>query len=572
MKIDGIVNEAACIYFVFKNLKNNNKSSLIFIEDESDLLLFWQTANSLKELFFEEIDIIEFDSSLDSCARLSKSLLDDSKRFIAIASVKAVDLSIFDPSTVKGKSFRVGSRVKRNEFVNLLIENGFKKTDFVELKGEFATRGSVVDFFNPGDEYPIRVFFDDDRIDSVKKFEIDTQNTFDFMMEFNILNISQRTQKILDLDLDFYCYNLDIENCCKLTSLVSENQFSFENIYFNSFNDFLKELDRLLKKGFLAHIYYINEREGAKIYSLIEESKINLKNIYFHLGYLRKGFYCESEKVFIVSSNEIFGREFIFSTRKNIKKSLSINQISPGDYIVHADYGIGIYNGIIDYTHRDEWGNVYTTECLEIKYAGGDKLYVPLEEFNKIEKYIGDSNKVKLSSLNSLKWTKIKENIRKEIEKIAHQIVKIDAQRRLIKIKPMQKTEMEDDFVSDFIYEETPDQKKAINDVLKDLESERPANRVIVGDVGFGKTEVAMRAAFRAVSNGWQVCVLCPTTILVEQHFRTFSMRFKRFPFNIASLSRFTISSDEKRIKNNIERGVIDILIGTHKVLSENIR
>lgn len=571
MSLCGFVNETACLYFVIKNIVEKKRSSVLFIEDDIDIPLFLKVALSLKDIFKFDFDIIELDISLESIARASRNIFFTSKPLLIITSRKILDKKLFSYDKGSVKEIKIDDIINRSDLINILLEWGFKRTDFVEQVGEFAVRGSVIDIFNPSDEYPVRLYFDDKKISAIKRFEIDSQNTFDFMSRFSLINILKRDKSILDLDMDFYSYDNYIEGAFLLSSSTVEGvRFSFENISFAN-NDFVTEIINFIEKGFSVHIYYLNEREANKIVSLLEESKKKFRNIFFHQGYIRKGFYSRIEKIFIVSSNEIFLRDFINPTKREIKKTLSINQISKGDYVVHEDYGIGIYNGVIDYTYRDEWGNTYVTECIEIIYHGGDKLYVALDDFKKIEKYIGDNEKVKLSSLNSIKWSKIKEKVRKEVEKIAAQMIKTEAKRKVLKVEPMLKTDMEDDFVLDFLYEETADQKRAIEDVLRDLESGSPANRVIVGDVGFGKTEVAMRAAFRAVSNGFQVCILCPTTILVEQHFRTFLKRFEKFPFNIRALSRFSSPSDEKKIKDEIKKGVCDIVIGTHKLLNSDI-
>lgn len=574
MKISGVVNESAGSYFVVKSIVERGRSGVLVVESDVDIPLFCKTLESIKLSVegVQKIDVFELDGSLPNIVKLSKNLARASGLFVVVTSLRSLNQPLFSPSALFARGISVGDVIERGELVESLVNFGFSRTDFVEEPAEFATRGSVVDIFIPGDENPVRLYFDDNKVSAIKRFEIDTQNTSDFIVTVTLIDLKKRDKKLTDFGFDLYSYGISGEFDFNLVDFAEEESFSFENIAFHSFDVFISELERFSEKGFKSHIYYLNEREGINIATTLEQKAKGLKNIYFHQGYIRKGFYSEREKVFVVSSNEIFGREFTGRLRREVKKRFDINRISKGDYVVHDDYGIGIYNGVIDYTHRDEWGNIYTTECIEIVYAGGDRLYVSLDDFKKISKYIGDADKVKLSSLSSAKWSKVKERIKKEIEKIAYQIIKSEAKRKVLKIKPMFKTDMEDEFVSDFIYDETPDQKRAIDDVLRDLESDTPANRLIVGDVGFGKTEVAMRGAFRAVSNGYQVCVLCPTTILVEQHLRTFTKRFERFPVKIAAISRFTKPSEERRIRRDVENGVIDILIGTHKLLSEKIR
>ncbi|MGC8866616.1 MAG: DEAD/DEAH box helicase [Elusimicrobiales bacterium] len=571
--IGGVVNETACVYYVISEMLLKKRNAVLIIEDDVDINFFSLTASVIGDCFDVKIDACEFDSRIENRITTARRIKDAVKPILVITSIKCLDKKMPSISLLSKKRIKVGDSIRRKELVDIICEYGFRRCDFVENPGEFAVRGSVVDIFNPGDKNPVRIYFDDNMISSIKSFEIETQNTFDFTMSFDISDISSQDVGIFDLGFLVYSYKVHVDGAVEMSDKVSDvGGFSFENIPFASNQIFISELDRFSNKGFDIHIYCLNERESIKIASIIDESRICFKRIHFHEGYIRKGFYSETAKVCLISSNEIFSREFTKSPRREIKKSLRLDQISVGDYVVHQDYGIGIYGGIIDYTHRDEWGNIYTTECIEIRYSAGDKLYVALNDFGKIEKYIGDPNKIKLSSLSSVKWSKVRERVRKEVERIARQIIAIEAKQRVVKVKPMLACDMEADFETSFPYDETPDQKKAIDDVLRDLEGELPANRVIVGDVGFGKTEVAMRAAFRAVSNGYQVCVLCPTTILTEQHLRTFRKRFERFPFIIEALSRFTTRLDEKRIKRDLENGVVDILIGTHKLLIEDVR
>lgn len=569
MKVYGVVNEAACVYYVFSNIKEKSQITAVVVDEETDIPFFVSAAESIRNIFGSNIDVLEFDSRPHNLIKTARLIKKNTPALI-ITSAKYIDLKM--PDTSSTLKLNVSDIIKRKIITDTLVKYGFRRTNFVENPGEFAVRGSVVDVFNPDENYPVRIFFDGDAVTAIKKFEIETQNTFEFVMSYEIPSMVMEGVTLRQVCANFYTYNFFMENSYELSqSALSGENYSFENIAFASYDMFTSELERFSLKGFDIHIFCLNEREIVKVSSIIEESGKKIKKLRFYQGYLRKGFYSNNHRVCVISSNEIFSRDFVSVRRKEIKKSLKLNQISAGDYVVHQDYGIGIYNGIIDYTHRDELGNVYKTECIEIKYSGGDKLYVSLEDFKKIEKYIGDSDKVKISSLSSVKWKQIKERVKKEIEKIARQIIKVEAKRKVVRVKPMMKTDMEYDFEASFSYEETPDQKRAIEDVLRDLEGETPANRVIVGDVGFGKTEVAMRAAFRAVSNGYQVCILCPTTILCEQHLRSFKKRFEKFPFNIESLSRFTPYSKEKKIKKDLERGVIDILISTHKVFSEDI-
>jgi transcription-repair coupling factor (superfamily II helicase) len=575
-RIGGAANEAAAIYFVMSRMKTS-ANSVFVVEDDIDVDKIFQIALSLKQILDYNLDIIKFDLDKDNQAKAVNQIYLDNGKKLVISSSKSV-LSKFPSKKAVGISVRVGEKLKRNDFIQRLSESGFSRTNFVEKSGEFAIRGSVIDVFSYGSDYPSRIYLDGDLVEAIRKFEIDTQNTFDFEMELDIMDFSHSTTDLLSLSgFDFYSYNIELpanDYTLIQSDFADENCGYFENIKFVDLKSIDLEIKRFSKKDFSIYIFSLNDRENTKIFRLFEENNIDLKKIKFMTGYLPRGFYGNDEQIVLLSSNEIFLRDYDFysTNRSKAKKFFRMNELEKGDFVVHEDHGIGIYRGIMTFTHRDEWGNVYQNECIEIDYAKGDKLFVPLNDFKKITKYVGSEGRVKISSLNSAYWKNVKDKIKKEIETVAKDILVVEAKRQVARIKPMMKTGFEEDFELDFGYDETDDQKRAIFDVITDLESGKVSNRVIVGDVGFGKTEVAMRAAFRVVSNGFQCAVLCPTTILAEQHYRNFKKRFEKFQINVEVISRLTPQKKQKKIISDLSKGVIDIIIGTHKLLSNNIK
>jgi transcription-repair coupling factor (superfamily II helicase) len=240
-----------------------------------------------------------------------------------------------------------------------------------------------------------------------------------------------------------------------------------------------------------------------------------------------------------------------------------------GDFIVHEDYGIGIFMGLEKIQVAGAW-----QECVLIEYEKGDKLYVGLQNLHLLSKYsAGEGSKAKLSRLGSDKWQQQKERVKKRLKDIARNLIELYAKRKMTKgfAAPPDSVWMRE-FEAAFIFEETPDQLSAIEAVKRDMESPAPMDRLICGDAGFGKTEVAMRAAFKAVEGGKQVAVLVPTTILAHQHFQTFKQRFQNFPTRIEVLSRFVPKSEQKRIIEEIQKGTVDIVIGTHRLVSRDVR
>ena len=558
--------DTAFIWYIFEEIKEKQKSSVIVVDDDEDVERIFAICESINKVFKLCVEILRFDLLKDNQARTIENLYKSSLLKIIIASKKSIDIAFSAKDNFKAFNIKVGSSYLRDKIISKLIEVGFNKVNFVENQGEFATRGSVIDIFNFGDDYPVRIYFDLNTVSAIRRFEIDTQNTFDFEMEFDVKNLKSKDVRLSDFE--FENYFLDIDS----VSFLEKMDF-FLNIKYISLDAFIKDLKKFIDKSYDIYLFCLNEREVSKVISIFEEYKIKYP-LKFVEGYISYGFYSPSKKIFVVSSSEIFLREYEYTRFSNkTKKYFKINDLYIGDFVVHQDFGIARYGGIKEIIHRDEWGNVYKSECILLEYSGGDKLYISLDDFKKISKYVGSENsRVKLSSLSQTTWKKIKERVKKEVENVAKDIIKIEARRKTIRINPMIKNNFEDDFELDFEYEYTPDQKTAINDVLKDLESGYVTTRIIVGDVGFGKTEVAMRACMRAVLNGFQCALICPTTILAEQHYINFSKRFSKYAINIERLNRLVCVNEKKQIIENISKGIIDIIIGTHILLLENIK
>jgi len=297
------------------------------------------------------------------------------------------------------------------------------------------------------------------------------------------------------------------------------------------------------------------------------------KGLYICLGYLSQGFRFPDSALIIITEDEIFGEKKGRERRSKRDKVQAIpwtgfSQLQAGDLVVHQDHGIGRYGGLskmeIDSRVRD---------FVVIEYANNDRLYIPADRINIIQKYIGlDDANPQLDRLGGGSWGLTKNKAKRSIEEIAKDLVKLYAMRRFLKGFAFSRVDnYYREFEATFDYEETPDQIKAIDDVLADMESERPMDRLICGDVGFGKTEVAIRASFKAVMDGKQVAILVPTTVLAEQHHQTFTRRVNSYPVRIAVLSRFIPNSVQKRIIGDIGLGKIDIVIGTHRILSDDV-
>ena len=315
--------------------------------------------------------------------------------------------------------------------------------------------------------------------------------------------------------------------------------------------------------------YHLTVQEILSDWSQVKKKK----GLYICLGYLSQGLRHLDSGLIIITEDEIFGEKKLREKRAKRERVQGIpwtglSQLQVGDLVVHQDHGIGRYGGLSKMEI-----NKRVRDFVTIEYADHDRLYIPADRIDRIQKYIGlDDESPLLDRLGGRSWMLTKKKAKQAIEKIAKDLVKIYGMRKFLKGFAFSKADSYcREFEATFEYEETPDQIKAIDDVLSDMESEKPMDRLICGDVGFGKTEVAIRASFKAVMDGKQVAILVPTTILAEQHYQTFTTRFSSYPVRIAVLSRFISGSEQKRIIRDLHVGKIDIVIGTHKILSERV-
>ena len=311
------------------------------------------------------------------------------------------------------------------------------------------------------------------------------------------------------------------------------------------------------------------------IFSTYKDSidKIEAGEVVITFGNLLRGFDYPELELSIISDKDIFGetrrkRSGKAVRKKGVAKITSFAELKPGDYVVHANHGIGVYKGI-----KQMAAGGITRDYLDIVYDKGDKLYVPVDQLDLVQKYIGsEGNSPKINKLGGAEWQKAKAKARKSINEIAQDLVKLYAARATLKGHSFGKdTEWQRQFEDEFPYEETPDQLASLEEIKRDMESDKPMDRLLCGDVGYGKTEVAIRAAFKAVMDGKQVAFLVPTTILADQHYNNFIKRFSDFPIKIDMISRFRTPKQQKATLQALKEGNVDILIGTHRLVSKDI-
>jgi len=328
--------------------------------------------------------------------------------------------------------------------------------------------------------------------------------------------------------------------------------------------------DEVLREHEVSARQLVNEAQAAEFKP--RDSVEGYRDVLLVVGGMHDGFVFKDARVALVTDREIFGRYKRRHTYKKIYRGRPIagsSEIQRGDFVVHVDHGIGRYLGM-----RQQQIDGRTHDLLELEYAGGDKLLVPVDKIRFVQKYAGgDAEGPALDRLGSGKWGKRRRKSNEEIEKMAEQLLQLYAKREVARRKPFgADTIWQTEFESAFPYQETPDQIKAILEAKRDLESQRPMDRLVCGDVGYGKTEVAIRAAFKCVQEGRQAAVLVPTTVLALQHHRTFKERYADFPVRVELLSRFQTAAEAKKIKRGIATGEVQVIVGTHALLAKDIK
>lgn len=388
--------------------------------------------------------------------------------------------------------------------------------------------------------------------------------------EYSTINITQlkKRTRLLNPEAEF-----------KITTVETQ-------VYNRNFSLFVSDLKELSYAGYktvimaqsqekaMGLVELLNTEDIAANYKEEIDSEIKSSQIYITPFTISKGFEYKNLKMIFITHNEIYGKSHIKATKKRYKKMsgqdiVSYSDLVSGDYVVHENHGIGIYKGIEQIKVSDKLKDYFIVE-----YRGTDKLFIPTDQMNLIQKYIGGENRApKLNKLGAPEWTKTKQRAKKALSEIADDLIEIYARRMKEKGYAFSPdTHWQREFEDSFIYEETSAQLRSISEIKEDMELEKPMERLLCGDVGYGKTEVALRAAFKAIMDGKQVAFLVPTTILAQQHYHTAIERFKEFPVNVEMISRFRTAGQQKAILKDIANGNIDLIIGTHRLLSKDLQ
>ncbi|MDO8281887.1 MAG: transcription-repair coupling factor [Thermodesulfovibrionia bacterium] len=564
--------------------------------------VFWA-----KTLGTEEPVLIDTDESPERLKSLHILYERSDRKFIA--SVRAALLPLWNKSGFSGLPISKGLNIERDLFVLMFQDAGYHTVPIVSGPGEMSIRGGILDIFPPDKEFPVRVEFFGDDIDSIRYFDIETQLTVQEIDEAIIYPALEPQQgpDLIDLlseSLLILCEKDDINSKFPDIAERIENR---KSINFTSLpltdegpdlkitgtgglgllreeraaiEDFVSRIGELSKE-FSILMACSSDGQAKRLRDLFTEKDIenpiieNSRALEYPrspvitIGNLSRGFRCGSS--IVLSEADIFGKRPAFRSIKRSKVSKlisSISEIKEGDYVVHIDHGIGKYLGITKQKRND-----YEGDFLTLEYLDGDRIYLPLERINCIQKYqTPEHSKPFLDKLGSKRWLKTKQRVQQKIKDMAEKLITLYAQRSSVTGHPFtEDTELHKEFDGFFPYEETPDQARSIAEIKKEMEDPSPMDKLLCGDVGYGKTEVAMRAAFKAVFDSKQVAVLVPTTVLAEQHYNTFTNRFSAFPVKIGMLNRFKSSAEEKATLKALAEGALDIVIGTHKLLGKNI-
>ena len=507
-----------------------------------------------------------------------------------VPSVKEISDSIM--------SIRKGDEISHEKIVAALTAGGFERVDFVSAPGQYAIRGSLVDIFSYSNNHPYRISFWGDEVEKINSFDCNTQLSTGEEDNIEIVSDvmssgSEDGQCILEMLPEGSVLWLDSSD------MYSGQEFfrfagNFRKVYidiplgsqaddavvFNispqpSFNKnfelLTEDIRGRIEGGYKVMIFGDKVSQLDRIQSILSQNGglmpefVKGKNIH-------NGFIDSEDKVCCYTDHEIFDRFQRVSLRRTVEKSeqLTINDLNSfniGDYVVHIDHGVGIFGGLV--RMRDDKGRV--REVVKITYKDGDVVLVSVHSLNKISRFrSSDGEPPRISKLGSKTWGALKTSAKSKVKDIAKQLIQLYAKRRSSKgFAFSADTYLQEELESSFIFEDTPDQEIATAAVKRDMEDDCPMDRLVCGDVGFGKTEIAVRAAFKAATDGKQVAVLVPTTILSLQHYNTFRQRLQNLPCTIDYVSRLRTPKETAEIKKRLAAGQIDILIGTHKILSK---
>jgi len=552
---------------IIERIRTFGKVSITGFAGSSDALFVSQLSRAVDhiqviaaddtcERFFSDIKQLEPDTVL-----IKDPYVHSSPARIFVTTVTGLDIPIHESFPVE---LQRGQEISIHDLLTDIERSGYAREDIVEDMHEYAVRGGIVDIFPP-DNDPLRFEFYGTTLYSIRKFNTQNQRSYE-EIESATINLA-RTDQIHTLRTRYAADTwriafTEIEGLGSTVEVRADGDIRLQFIPALRYYGDLKRLRSDMDRDQYTYCFYVSSR------GLVKRLKSVLGDITAFLAPLSLGFIDQDSKTVHITETELFGTPI---KRKQAFKGLFIDDLmalKENDYVVHADYGIGQFKRLTFITVEDR-----SYECLQIDYAGEDKVYLPIERINLIERYIAaQDHPPTLSRIGSDAWIKTRKKIKKATERVAIDLLNLYAQRAQQKGFGFSPDTMElRDLEVSFPYEETPDQQQAIIDVKKDMEAIKPAERLICGDVGYGKTEIALRAAFKAALDGKQTMLLCPTTLLAFQHYNTFKQRLAPYPVEVAMISRLVERHEIVKLLKRIAMGQIDVIIGTHRLLQPDV-
>ncbi|WP_028567142.1 transcription-repair coupling factor [Salisaeta longa] len=559
---------------------------------------------------------------------------------LLVTSAPALAERVPPASAVSTETFAVskGETFDPEALIERLVDQGFRRVEFVEAPGDLAHRGGIIDVFPFAGEYPVRIEFFGDEIDGLREFDPATQRSvsqlntarlvpnlerdddhttavplFDYLPDNTLLAVFDEAH-LLEASASFFTKALKAHSKATTAAddkgeeappppearYLSRNDLAaalqrFPRLRFGPLStapaDETVDLDAAPQPSFNSTMDLLRERlqenrardlqtfilcdshgQAARLRDLLE-TDIDHGRARLQVDTLHEGFELPSAGLAVYTDHQIFNRYHRPSTknRKKYQGGLTVREIknlNPGDFVVHVDYGIGRFAGMKKITVRNK-----TQEAVRLNFADDDVLYLNVNALHKLNKYTGkEGHHPRLTKLGTGQWERTKARTKKKVKKVARDLIKLYAKRKASDgFAFSSDTVWQRELEASFAFEDTPDQAAAAEAVKRDMEEPVPMDRLVCGDVGFGKTEVAVRAAFKAAQDGKQVAVLVPTTILAQQHYETFRERMDRYPVTVDVISRFRTKKEQRDILKRLEQGSLDILIGTHRLASDDI-
>ncbi|MBV8533057.1 MAG: transcription-repair coupling factor [Verrucomicrobia bacterium] len=558
--------------------------------------------------FFPELELPAFEGALADPEIVAERLevlrkIEEGKRSVVVLTASSLQDRVPSAEALKKQSvvLQCGEVLNRETLIETLLKNGYEQAPQVTARGQFAVRGGILDVFSWQHSLPVRIELDGEEIDSMREFELDDQTSIQTIDRCELLvgDTEQLTvclreylakgDILIGIESDLGEAEITITSGARAADGVEDYRTAFFGTGFEEFEagDFLieeakreaaiQQLRTWTAESWRLFAICHNEGEIERLQDVLRDNEVNVEAVRFLLGSLTRGFIYPEAKLAVLCDAEIFGRYQSPSARRlAIRRSrlrggrspIDFAEIVEGDLVVHVEHGIGRYRGIQRLRQ-----NGSQQEVVVLEFANEARLYVPFEQAFLVSRYVGIGRRFPpLSALGDSRWSRAKRAAETAVFDYASKLLNIQAERNaLTGFAYSGDSKWQSEFESSFLYKETTDQLRAIQETKTDMESQRPMDRLICGDVGFGKTEVAIRAAFKAVMNGKQVAMLVPTTVLAQQHYNTFRERMSDYPIRVGMLSRFLSEREQRETIQGLRDGSIDIVIGTHRLIMGDI-